>query len=124
MRCRELLVTLVLLLASALVVPAHALVVKGIDCVILGKTSVKLADGVFLLDASVCVNDPGGLLRIGAHNTIRETIADKTFFGTGAAVDVCRFNRSTGGRPNVVCATESAISPLPLTCGLRCRRPW
>jgi hypothetical protein len=101
--------------ALAEVVPADAVTINGVDYVLFGKTAIKMEDGGTNVPGNVGVNDVGGLLRIGANNSISGTAtADRMFFGTGAQVTSCEFNTSTGGNPNTVCGTQSAAS-VPIT---------
>jgi hypothetical protein len=111
MRSKVLLGTIALLSAFAFAAPANAMVINGTDYVLFGKTAVKMEDGPIVINGNVGVNDVGGLLRIGAHNKIFGTAtADNMFFGTGAEVDVCKYNTSTGGNPVAVCGN---IPPDP-----------
>jgi hypothetical protein len=115
MRRRFFLGTLALLCALAFVVPAQAITINGTDFVLFAKTTIKMEDGPTVINGNVGVNDVGGLLRIGAGNTINGiAIADRMFFGSGAKVTDCEFNTSTGGNPSAVCGTQSP-AVLPIT---------
>lgn len=102
--------------AIAFVAPAHAINVGGIEYAIFGKTTVKMEDGAFTqIQGNVGVNDVGGLLRVGAQNSILgKAVSDTMFFGSGSSVTDCLFNTSTGGNANAVCGTQAATPPLPL----------
>src|SRR5688572_5516127 len=115
MRSRAFLGALALFSALAFVGSANAMVINGTDFVLYGKNAVKMEDGPTVINGNVRVNEPGGLLRIGAFNVINGTAsADRMFFGTNAKVDVCEFNTSTGGNPNAVCGTILPFAPLPV----------
>jgi len=115
MRTRVLPGALAILCALAFAVPAGAINIGGTDYTLLGKTNVTMKNGSLLsIQGTVGVNDVGGRLRIGASNKITGAVADTMFFGSGATVDNCAFNTSTGGHPTAACL-EISSTILPIT---------
>jgi len=145
MRNRILLGILVALCTLALVTPASAVTINGVEYTILAKSKILMEgsdDCPHILNppgvpppGKVCMNIIGnvavsdgnnpadqndGRLQIGSNNDIRgEVIADEILFGTGSQSDSCEFNTSvpvpTVG-PNGNCLT--APVPFPGTPNL------
>ncbi len=122
MRMKVCLWSLAFLVSCAFDVPAGAMNIAGTEYAIFAKTNLKMEDGPLVITGDVAVNDPGGLLRIGAAGKIFGTAsAAKTFFGTSSTVIDCEFNSSTGGSPGAVCGSQapavvlvSAWPPAPV----------
>jgi hypothetical protein len=116
--------TLVVLCALALVTPAGAVTVNGVDYILLGRIQILMENsadcdplpantlGCLILTGNVGVSDPNGTLKIGANNIINGTVtAHHIAFGTNSHVTECRFDVSSGVDPATVCGT--IVSPLP-----------
>ena len=116
--------TLVVLCALALVTPANAVTVNGVDYVILAKSRVLMENsktanpcrptllGCTVIDGNVAVSDPNGQLNIGAFNVINGTAtANHIFFGSNSHITTCQFNTSSGVPAASVC--DNIISPIP-----------
>ena len=106
---------LTFLCALAFVAPAHAIMIDGINYVLFAKKAIELEDGRTTIVGHVGVNDVGGVLRVGAFNSIFGIArADGMFFGTASLVDACDFNTSTGIDPDAVCGSQ-APAGAPMT---------
>jgi hypothetical protein len=116
--------TLLILCALALVTPASAVTVNGVEYVILAKSKVLMENsadceplpantlGCMIINGNVAVSDPNGILHIGSNNIINGTAtANHIFFGTNSHITECRFNTSSGVDPLTVC--DSVVTPLP-----------
>jgi hypothetical protein len=116
--------TLVILCALALVTPAGAVTVNGVDYILLGRIQILMENsadcdplpantlGCMILTGNIGVSDPNGILKIGANNIINGTVtAHHIAFGTNSHVTECRFDVSSGVDPATVCGT--IVSPLP-----------
>ena len=91
--------TLVILCALALVTPASAVTVNGVEYVILAKSKVLMENsadceplpantlGCLIINGNVAVSDPNGFLHIGSNNIINGTAtAHHIFFGTNSHI--------------------------------------
>ena len=116
--------TLLILCALALVTPASAVNVNGVEYVILAKSQVLMENsadceplpantlGCLIITGNVAVSDPNGILHIGSNNIINGTAtANHIFFGTNSHITECRFNTSSGVDPASVC--DNIVNPLP-----------
>jgi hypothetical protein len=116
--------TLLALCALALVTPAGAVTVNGVDFIILGKSNILMENsadceplpintlGCMILNGNVGVSDPNGTLHIGANNVINGTAtANHIFFGTNSHITKCVFNVSSGVNPATVC--DTVVTPVP-----------
>lgn len=136
---RILLGMLVLLCAFALVTPAHAITVGGVDWVLLAKRGILMeqSDDCHhpfdpVLDAGkLCMNIVGnvgvsdvgnpadstdGRLQIGAKNDIVGLAeAHNIIFATGSETDQCKFDISSGIAPAIACHVVGPNPPaLPI----------
>ena len=122
---------LVALCALALVTPAGAATVNGVDYLLLAKNQILMENSdtcpnppanptplhCMFLQGNVGVSDTNGRIRIGAHNIISNAAGTATVtaheivFGSFSHVDICRFDISSGADPATVCGT--IVSPLP-----------
>lgn len=87
------------------------------DFLFLAKRSVMMENGPAVINGNIGVNDPDGLLKIGATNTINgHVIAHRIIFGTGSRVTTCEFDVSSGIDPRNVCGTivSPVNPPLPI----------
>lgn len=124
MRNRIALGILVALCALALVTPANAVNVNGVEFVLLAKSQILMENskdceplpantlGCLIIDGNVAVSDPNGLLRIGSFNIINGTAtANHIVFGTGSHITTCVFNISSGVPAASVC--DNIVTPIP-----------
>jgi hypothetical protein len=114
-RCRVGALGLVGALVFAL--PAAAITEGGRDFLLLAKRSVLLENGPVVINGNIGVNDPDGVLKVGAKNTINgHVVAHRIIFGTGAKVTTCEFDVSSGVNPRDVCTTmiSPVNPPLPI----------
>jgi len=115
---------LVALCALALVSPAGAVTVNGVEFIILGKSKILMENsadceplpantlGCMILNGNVGVSDPNGLLHIGSFNVINGTAtAHEIFFGTNSHITKCVFDVSSGVNPASVC--DTIVTPIP-----------
>lgn len=109
----------ILLCVLGFTTPAAAIDIAGVDYTFFAKTKIQMQNGPSNVPGNVGVNDQGGLLRVGAANTIfGDAIADRMFFGTSAVVTGrCESNIFKGIDPTVVCLGPAASGPaaLPIT---------
>jgi hypothetical protein len=138
---RILLGMLVLLCAFALVTPAHAITVGGVDYVFLakygilmeqsddcphilvppgvppaGKLCMNIQGAVGVSDVANPADGNDGRLRIGANNDIRGLVkAHSIVFATGSSSDKCEFDVSLGVAPvPPVCIAQPNTVPAVL----------
>lgn len=116
---RVLLGTLALLCALALVTPANAATVNGVDYVFLARIGALIESGSTVIQGNVGVSDPLGQLNIGAHVTINgKAIAHKLILGSFAKITTCEFDITAGVAPNPpVCGTAITPASLPIFAG-------
>jgi len=116
--------TLFVLCALALVTPAGAVTVNGVDYILLAKTQILMENsadcdplpantlGCMILTGNIGVSDPNGLLRIGANNIINGTAtAHHIAFGTNSHITKCVFDVASGVDPATVC--DTVVTPAP-----------
>ena len=87
------------------------------DFLFLAKHGVLMEGGPALINGNIGVNDPDGLLKVGAKNTINgHVIAHRIIFGTGSKITTCEFNVASGVDPHTVCTTiiSPVNPPLPI----------
>jgi hypothetical protein len=125
--------TLVLLCVLALVTPAGAVTVNGVDYVILGKSYVHMENSAdcdplpadlskcTIIDGNVGVSDATGVLQIGSNNIIKQTaIANRILFGSFSQIGHCVYNTSV---PNPFAGCGTTVTPVPAG-GLPIVNPW
>lgn len=106
-----------LVVAIAVVAVTTATADDARDFLFLARRSVQLEGGPAVIDGNIGVNDPEGLLKVGARNTINgHVVAHRIIFGTGSRVATCEFDVSSGVDPADVCTTiiSPVNPPLPL----------
>jgi hypothetical protein len=116
MRTRFPIAVLSLFCALAVVASASAATINGVDYVFFAKKSILMEQGAFMdIQGNIAVNDPNGVLEIGAHNRIQGTAkANSIFRGTSSLTDRCEFNFISGPGK---CTVEVPGLPLPIV-------PW
>jgi hypothetical protein len=111
--------------ALALISPASAATINGTDYVLFARTEILFeaakdcdplpADllGCMLIRGNVAVNEPTGRIRTGINNLFRDgfMLANEIVLATGAQIQECRYNVTSGADPAVVCGT--VVTPLP-----------
>jgi len=128
---RILLGTLVVLCALALVTPAGAVTVNGVDYVLLAKHEILMENSdacpnpppiptslhCMFIQGNVGVSDTDGRLRTGSHNIISNAggtasaTAHNIVLASFADIDICRYDITSGATPASVCGT--VVTPLP-----------
>ena len=116
--------TLLVLCALALVTPAGAVTVNGVDYILLGRIQILMENsadcdplpantlGCMILTGNIGVSDPNGTLKIGANNIINGTAtAHHIAFGTNSHITKCVFDVASGVDPATVC--DTIVTPVP-----------
>ena len=124
---------LVVLCALAMVTPASAATVNGVDYVLLARQEILMelskdcdplpADtlGCMIITGNIGVSDVNGRLRTGINNLIfGTTTAHNTVLATGAEITKCQFDITSGAPVATVCTT--VVTPLP--AGTLPIHPW
>jgi hypothetical protein len=97
--------------ALAFVTPAGAITINGIDYVLLANKRIGMESGPTVITGNVGVNDPNGILDIGAGvRIIGLARAHKIDAGQGALIDSCQFDIKVG--LGVCTASSSPFVPI------------
>ena len=124
MRTRILPGLLALIGALAAVTPTGAATINGVDYVLFARIEILMEQakdcdpfpidllGCTMLAGNVAVSEPTGRIRTGINSIINGvTTANNLVLATGAQLNECRYNITSGASPAVVCGT--VVTPLP-----------
>src|SRR5215475_10289512 len=124
--------TFAVLCAFALVTPASAVTLNGVDYVLLSKSDMLMEQSgtcsnppapgqttCMYIQGNVGVSDTTGRLRTGINNIISNltgdasAVAHNLVLATGADIDICRFDITSGAAPATVCGTVQSPPAAP-----------
>jgi hypothetical protein len=108
--------------ALAMITPASAATINGVEYVLFARTEIQFelskdcdplpADllGCMIITGNIATNDPAGRIRLGGHNIINGIMTThNAVLATGASVTECRYVVTSGESPAVVCGTATVI---------------
>ena len=110
--------------ALAMITPASAATINGVDYVLFARTEIRMEQakdcdplpgdllGCMIITGNVATNDPTGRILTGINNIINGIVTTNNLvLASGAQITTCRYNVTSGASPAVVCGT--VVTPLP-----------
>jgi hypothetical protein len=108
--------------ALAMISPASAANIAGVDYVLFARTEIQFEQskdciplpgdllGCMIITGNVATNEPNGRIRLGSHNIINGIMTThNAVLASNASVTECRYVVTSGASPAVVCGTATVI---------------